>query len=176
LEEIMSIRIPLWISAIVCVAACGGGEKAQNQATGASTSVATPATGASTSVATPGAAGAVAAMPATGASHAVQMVQDAASYHFSPANITVKQGDAVTFTVSSGLPHNVTFWPDSIPPGAAAQLSANMPNATAPLTGPLLANVGATYTISFAGVPPGVYKMYCTPHLQYGMKATITVQ
>ena len=34
-------------------------------------------------------------------------------------------------------------------------------------------NIGA---ISFAGVPAGVYKIYCTPHLALGMKGAVTVQ
>ncbi|HTR78826.1 MAG TPA: plastocyanin/azurin family copper-binding protein [Gemmatimonadaceae bacterium] len=159
----MSTRVPVWIPALLCLAACGGGEK-------------TPAAGASTSTATPAPAASVAAMPATGVTHAVQMVQDASGYHYSPAAVTVKEGDAIAFTVASGIPHNVTFWPDSIPAAGQAQLNANMPNTTTLLTGPLLTAVGQSYTISFAGVTPGVYKMYCTPHLQYGMKGTITVQ
>jgi len=104
------------------------------------------------------------------------MVGDANGYHYDPASLTIKSGDAVKWTVVSGPPHNVSFWQDSIPAAAVSQLTANMTNATTPLTSPLFNNPGESYTISFAGVPAGTYKYYCTPHLMLGMKATLTVQ
>jgi plastocyanin len=104
------------------------------------------------------------------------MLGDASGYRFNPTSLTIKRGDAVRFTNVSGGPHNVTFWPDSIPPGAQATLSANMPGTTAPLTGPLLLTPNQTYTVSFANVPAGTYKFYCTPHLALGMKAALQVQ
>ena len=104
------------------------------------------------------------------------MLGDATGYRFDPATVTIKKGDAVRWTVVSGPPHNVTFWPDSIPQGASAQLGANMPQTMAPLSGPLESTIGGTYTVSFAGVPAGTYKYYCTPHLAMGMKGQVTVQ
>jgi plastocyanin len=112
------------------------------------------------------------------------MVGDAKGYREDPGNVTVKVGDAVQWINVSGGPHNVSFWPDSIPSGAQAQLDANMPNQTGAgaaqklgtLTGPLLVGVNDTYTISFAGVKPGVYKYFCTPHLVEAMRGTVTVQ
>ena len=76
----------------------------------------------------------------------------------------------------SGPPHNVSFWPDSIPTGAAASLTSAMANQTSPLTGPLLTQQNETYTMSIAGAPKGTYCYFCTPHLAMGIKATITVQ
>ncbi len=122
------------------------------------------------------AAPAAAAAPATGATHDVQMLGDATGYRFNPASLTIKRGDAVRWTMVSGGPHNVTFWPDSIPPGAQAPLAANMPNQMTPLSGPLLINPNQTYTVSFANVPVGTFKYFCTPHLALGMKAVIQVQ
>ena len=87
-----------------------------------------------------------------------------------------KQGDAVKWTVVSGPPHNVSFYADSIPSGAQAQLSANMPNPMSPLTSPLFNNPGESYTVSFKGVPKGTYKYFCTPHQALGMHAQLTVQ
>ena len=104
------------------------------------------------------------------------MIGDATGYRFEPTTLTIKAGDAVRWTVVSGPPHNVTFWPDSIPQGSNVQLQANMPNTMAPLTGPLDSTIGGTYTISFAGIPAGTYKYFCTPHLALGMKAQLTVQ
>ncbi len=116
------------------------------------------------------------AAPISGKTVPVQMIGDAKGYRFEPNHITVKVGDGIKFTNVTGGPHNVTFWADSIPAGAAAQLQANMPNTTSPLTGPLLINANDSYTVSFAGLKPGVYHFYCTPHLALGMIGVITVQ
>jgi plastocyanin len=45
-----------------------------------------------------------------------------------------------------------------------------------PLSGPLITEPNATYTISFGGIKPGAYDYHCTPHLSFGMTGTITVQ
>jgi plastocyanin len=82
----------------------------------------------------------------------------------------------VRFHNKSGGPHNVSFWPDSIPGGAADALKKNMPNQMAPLEGPLLTEPDAVYEVSFAGAPKGDYKMYCLPHLALGMKGKVTVK
>lgn len=160
--------------------ACGGGgEKASDTSTPAAAPANTTATVAPAPAPGAPAAGAAAtgtAQPITGKTWDVKMIGDAQGYRFDPANLTIKKGDGVRFTVVSTPPHNVTFWPDSIPSGASSALQANMPQTMAPLTGPLLMNPNQTYTVSFAGVPAGTYKYYCTPHLAMGMKATITVQ
>jgi plastocyanin len=151
---------------------CGGGEKAPATDTAAA---AAPAAAATTTTA--GAAAATATyMAPTGKTWEVKMLGDAQGYRFDPKDLTIKQGDAVKFIMTSGGPHDVTFWPDSIPAGADAQLNANMPNHTADLTAPMAINPNETYTVSFAGVPEGTYKYYCTPHLAMGMVAKITVQ
>jgi plastocyanin len=162
-------------------AACGGGVKnASDTAGGASAAQPAPAAGASATAG--GAAGAAAApgtaaaKPATGKTWEVKMVGDGATYKFEPASLTIKQGDAVKWTVVSGPPHNVSFWADSIPKGAESQLAANMPNPMSPLTSQMFNNPGESYTVSFAGVPAGTYKYFCTPHLALGMRGTLTVQ
>ena len=113
---------------------------------------------------------------ATAANVTIEMVGDANGYHFVPSSATVHVGDVVKFVVKVGGPHNVTFWPDSIPAGAQKQLQANMTGTTGPLTSSLLINTGDATTVSFAGVPPGTYKFYCMPHLALGMKGQIIVQ
>lgn len=163
--------------------ACGGGDKSASGDNAASatkdttaTAAATPATSAA---ATPGAAApaaTAAAAPITGKTVEVKMIGDDKGYRFEPATITIKVGDGIKFTNVAGGPHNVSFWADSVPAGAAAALAANMPNSTSPLVGPLLINPNDTYTVSFAGTKPGSYKLYCTPHLALGMKGVITVQ
>jgi plastocyanin len=115
-------------------------------------------------------------MAATGKTWEVKMIGDASGYKYDPATLTIKQGDAVKWTVVSGPPHNVSFYADSIPAGAQTQLAANMPNPMSPLTSPLFNNPNESYTVSFAGVAKGVYKYFCTPHQALGMHAQLTVQ
>ena len=112
----------------------------------------------------------------TGAEVTIEMVGDASGYRFVPASVTAHVGDVVRFVNKIGGPHNITFWPDSIPAGAQRQLQSGMANTTGPLTGPLLINPGDATTVSLAGVAPGTYKFYCMPHLALGMKGQIIVQ
>jgi plastocyanin len=165
----------------IATLACGGEKLSTDSAAMKAAASSTPAAGNASGApaspsAAPSAAPAGAPAPATGATHDIQMVGDASGYRFNPPTITIKRGDAVRWTNASGGPHNVTFWPDSIPADAQGQLTANMPNTTAPLTGPLLLTPNQTYTVSFANVAAGTYKYFCTPHLALGMKAVITVQ
>jgi plastocyanin len=189
-EAMMIHREPMHICTLAltlaALAACGGEPPPTDSAAlkAASTSSA-PAAGSAPAAsntpagspsAAPSTGPTAAPAPATGATHDVQMLGDASGYRFNPASLTIKRGDAVRWTNVSGGPHNVTFWPDSIPAGAQTPLAANMPGQTTPLAGPLLLTPNQTYTISFANVPAGTYKYYCTPHLALGMKATIQVQ
>lgn len=143
---------------LAVMVACGGGEKA-------------PAADTTQTAAPPAAGGG-----AAGTTHDVNMVlEGASSYRFVPADLTVKPGDKVVFHNVSGGPHNVAFWPDSIPAGAQAILAPQIPNPIGPLSSELLVDPNATLSISFAGAPPGVYKFTCTPHMAMGMHGQITV-
>ena len=139
----------------IVLAACGGEKKADDQSTTAAPEQ--PA----------------AAPAAAGATHDVNMVLEGSSYKFDPADLTIKSGDVVNFHNKSGGPHNVSFWADSIPAGAAEPLKAGMPDQMAPLEGPLLTEPDAVYKVSFAGAPAGDYKFYCLPHLALGMKGKL---
>ena len=107
-----------------------------------------------------------------GKTHDVNMVLDGSKYKYDPDNLTIQSGDVVRYHNKSGGPHNVSFWPDSIPTGAADVLKKNMPNQMAPLEGPLLTEPDAVYKVSFAGAPKGDYKFYCLPHLALGMRGS----
>jgi plastocyanin len=147
----------------LALVACGGGEKkADNQQT-TTTPEQQPAQEA------PAPAG-------NAKTHDVNMVLDGSNYKFDPSTLVIKAGDVVRYHNKSGGPHNVSFWPDSVPGGAADALKKNMPNQMAPLEGPLLTDPDATYEVSFAGAPKGLYKFYCLPHLALGMKGNLTVQ
>jgi plastocyanin len=104
------------------------------------------------------------------------MVLDGSSYKYIPDALVIKAGDVVRFHNKGGGPHNVSFWPDSIPRGAAAALQGGMPNQAAPLEGPLLVDPEAVYQVSFVGAPAGVYGFYCLPHSAMGMSGHITVE
>ena len=104
------------------------------------------------------------------------MVLEGSSYKYVPDQLTIKSGDVVRFHNVSGGPHNVAFWADSIPAGAADALKEGMPDQMAPLEGSLITEPNAVYTVSFKGAPAGEYKYYCLPHLALGMKAKLTVQ
>ena len=142
---------------LAVMVACGGGDNAPAADT--------------TQAAAPPAAGGEA-----GTTHNVNMVlEGATSYKFVPAELTVKPGDRVVFHNVSGGPHNVAFWPDSIPAGAQAVLAPQIPNPIGPLSSELLVDPNATLAISFAGAPNGEYKFTCTPHMAMGMNGKITV-
>jgi plastocyanin len=158
------------VSSVLALGACGGGGEQKAD------SAATPAVDTTAQAATTPAAPAGAAAAITGTTHEVKMVGDEKGYRFEPADITVKAGDGIKFTMVSGGPHNVAFDPATIPADVKPQLSANMPNQQGELSSPLFSNAGESYIISFANVKPGQYPYHCTPHLAMGMKGTITVQ
>jgi plastocyanin len=116
-----------------------------------------------------------AAPAASGATHNVNMVLEGAAYLYVPAQLTIRTGDVVVFHNVSGGPHNVQFYPDSIPAGALEVLNATMPDRMGDVAGPLLVEPNATYTISFAGAPVGEYAFMCLPHLAMNMVGKITV-
>jgi plastocyanin len=154
----------------VALAACGGGQKTQDQPAAGGTSDQQTTGGASEQAPT-------AAAPAgTGKTHDVNMVLDGSKYKFDPDNITIQSGDVVRYHNKSGGPHNVSFWADSIPSGAGDVLKKNMPDQMAPLEGPLLTEPEAVYQVSYAGAPKGEYKYYCLPHLALGMHGKVTVK
>jgi plastocyanin len=157
------------LASAAVLGACGGGEKPAADTTKAPPAAAAPAP-------TP-TAGALAPIAATGATVEVKMISDDKGYRFEPANITIKSGQAVKFTmVGVGGPHNVAFDPATVPADSKDQLNANMVGQISELSSALVMNAGEAITISFGGIKPGVYPFHCTPHLAMGMKGTITVQ
>jgi plastocyanin len=174
-------------ASVFVLGACAGGDKNASKtdttaaAAPAATTTAAPADTTAAASAAPAAApagGAVAAAPATGKTIDVKMLGDEKGYRFDPANITVKEGDAIKFTNVSGGPHSVGFDPAKVPATVQPQLGANMPgdHSMGALEGPMLLQPNETYVISFAKIPAGTYDFHCTPHLALGMKGVITVQ
>lgn len=148
----------MWSAAVLALGALACGEKKQEQAP-ASEAAPPPA----------------AAEP-TGPVVEVKMTGGGNTFQFEPATITVPAGGTARFVNVSGGPHNVAFWPDSVPAGAADKLNAAMANRMDNLSGPFLINPNDHYDISFAGLPAGTYKGFCTPHVALKMKFTLTLQ
>jgi len=138
--------------------ACGGEKKADQTQTPAGQPAATPAAP----------AGPVVEVKMTGNGSTIAA--------FEPKTLTIAPGTTVRFINVSGGMHNIAFWGDSIPAGAAAVLTAGMPNTIDNLSGQFLMQPNDKYDVSFANAPTGTYKGYCVPHVALGMKIAITVK
>jgi len=169
-EFSMRFKVLAVATSAFALAACGGGEKkAEDTAAAAAPAMEAPA------AAAPAAAGAMAAMPITGTTHTVNMIGDEKGYRFEPAEITVKAGDGIKFISVKGGPHNVAFDPATAG-ASAAQITANMPEASGDLTGKMLVTDGDAWTMSFGGVAAGTYTVICTPHQAMNMVMKVIVQ
>lgn len=167
------------VASVAMLGACAGGDKNNAADTvGVATdtaAVAAPAPAAAPAGTSTGGAGTPA--PITGTTHEVKMVGDAKGYRFEPANITVKSGDGIKFTVVSGGPHNVAFDPATTPADSKAQLDANIgSDKMGELSSAMKMNPGESITVSFGNIKAGTYPYNCTPHLAMGMKGVVTVQ
>lgn len=106
----------------------------------------------------------------------VKMTGEGNTFQFEPSVINAPVGATLQFVNVTGGPHNVSFYPDSVPAGAVDLLNAAMPNRMDNLVGPFLINAGDHYDISLTGMPKGTYKGFCTPHQALGMTFTLNVQ
>src|SRR5437867_12442033 len=165
-SEDISMRLTaLTLLLAVGAVACGGGNKPDASQAAA----AVPATAnAAAAPAAPATAAVVVEVKMTG--------NGTTKAAFEPATLALKTGTTVRFINVSGGPHNVAFYGDSIPKGAADALKKGMPNPMGDLTGPFLTQPNEKYDVSFAGAPADVYKGYCMPHVALGMHITITMQ
>lgn len=96
---------------------------------------------------------------------------------FAPARVEATVGDTLVFELLSGGPHNVAFDPDSIPAGARQALARNLGADARFLVVPeMLIDRGETLVLPLAGLPPGTYRFYCTPHLGGGMEGRLVLR
>jgi len=95
----------------------------------------------------------------------VKLGSDSGGLVFVPDALTVKSGEAVTFTNNAGFPHNIVFDEDEAPDGVNVESLSREDYLNAP---------GETYTVKFDKA--GTYGYYCEPHRGAGMKGKITVQ
>ena len=154
------MRVTSMVAGLALVlAACAGGDNADNQATTADT----------------GAMGTPAATTPAGTTHEVQMTMVDGQPRFVPAQVNVKAGDVVRFVNKEGGPHNVAFWADSMPAGGAEAIQVADPMAA--LTSQMLMEANAAVTVTVAAnAPTGTYKFVCQPHQAQGMTGALTVQ
>lgn len=101
---------------------------------------------------------------AGGQVHVVKMVTDGTGNLFQPAELTVKKGDVIRYTLESGV-HNAHFVADS------------NPNMTGFPTKPsdFLQLPGQTIDLKVSA-PAGSYYYQCDPHAALGMVGRVTVQ
>jgi plastocyanin len=152
-QMINRVRLtPLFVSAVVALAACGGGEKASEQTPAATPPASAPSAGGPL---TPGPGGKVIT---------IEMTTDAQGVNkFVPNNLEAHQGDVLRFTLGTGV-HNVSFPADSNPPGA-----------TLPGPSQLLQLPGQTHDVAVS-FPPGKYYFQCDPHALLGMTGRLEVE
>ena len=150
------------VASALVLSGCGGGDRQAAEQPGTQA----------------GATGEAQAAAVTGTVHDVRMLGDERGYRYDPAQITVRQGDGIRWVLVSGPPHDVNFDENRIQGQARSQLNANMPNQVQPnsLQSPMMMQDNESYTVSFANVPPGTYEYICTPHIQQGMRGSVTVQ
>jgi plastocyanin len=111
---------------------------------------------------------AVAAAPAEAATVSIKMGSDAGMLVFEPANVTIKPGDTVQFTINKVPPHNVIFNPKLVP-GADKALAKS-------LSHPKMGMDGQAFDVTFPkDAPAGDYSFFCAPHQGAGMAGKITV-
>jgi plastocyanin len=146
----------------VILAACGGEKKTMDQ----------PAAG--DSAGAPDQSAPAAAPAATGKTHDVSMEFDGKTYKYVPDQLTIGPNDVVKYHNKSGGPHNVSFWEDSIPKGAASHIV--VPEPIGPLASKLAVAPDEVLEVKFNDAPKGDYKFYCTPHVAFAMKGKLSVQ
>ncbi len=105
----------------------------------------------------------------------IKMITQDGKQVFEPAKLTIQAGDTVSWLAVSGS-HNVGFWADSVPKGAVELLRKAMPDTIAPLLGVRKPTKGDTYEVVLTGMPKGIYKYYCKPHLNKMMVAELTIK
>jgi plastocyanin len=116
-------------------------------------------------------------VPIDGVTHRVQVRVGMQGQRFTPARLVATVGDSLRFELESGGPHNVAFDADSIPPGALEQLARNLGTEPRFLVTPqMLIDRGETFTLSLAGLPPGTYPFFCTPHFGSGMRGELVLR
>jgi plastocyanin len=96
-------------------------------------------------------------------------------YRFSPAQITARPGDVLSFRVASGAPHSIVFEGSGLSETARAALNGAMARRSADLSSPLLTAEGTEYRMVVPAIAPGTYSFFCLPHRAYDMRGQLRI-
>jgi plastocyanin len=96
-------------------------------------------------------------------------------YRFSPAQVTARPGDVLSFKVTSGAPHSIVFEGLGLSETARAALNGAMTRRSADLSSPLLTAEGTEYRIVVPAIAPGTYGFFCLPHRAYDMRGQLRI-
>jgi plastocyanin len=150
-----STIVRLMIPTIFMLAACAGEKKTETADASPSAPVAAQAAGDLGENLTPDPGGKIIA---------VQMLtDDQGNNRFDPAEIEAHRGDAIRFTLKTGV-HNMHFLPDS-----------NSVQDGLPPASQLLQLPGQAVDLKVT-MPEGKYYLQCDPHAALGMKAKLEVE
>lgn len=111
--------------------------------------------------------------------HEVRMVGSVdGGFRFEPVNLTIKAGDTVRWINGSGFPHNVAFYADRIPQGAAGVIESMMPadGKLGPMNGRIVSELGDAFEMGFVNAPSGTYHYFCVVQEAMGMVGTLTIE
>ena len=152
-----SIRLRLaTLAALIGLAACGGEPKTATEKAPPAAVNASPATSAfSASPLTPDPGGKVVT---------IELYSDAVGNYFKPAEVHVKAGDVIRYTLKVGV-HNVHFLADSNAGRASYPQSPS----------DMLQLPGQTLDLAVK-MPAGTYYFQCDPHAALGMKGHVIVE
>jgi plastocyanin len=95
-------------------------------------------------------------------------------YRFSPAQVTARPGDVLSFKVASGAPHSIVFEGSGLSETARAALNGAMTRRSADLSSPLLTE-GAEYRMVVPAIGPGTYSFFCLPQRAYDMRGQLRI-
>jgi plastocyanin len=96
-------------------------------------------------------------------------------YRFSPAQVTARSGDVLSFKVASGPPHSIVFEGSGMSETARAALNGAMTRRSADLSSPLLTAEGTEYRMVVPAIAPGTYSFFCLPHRAYDMRGQLRI-
>jgi plastocyanin len=97
------------------------------------------------------------------------------TYRFSPAQVSARPGDVLSFKVANGAPHSIVFEGSGMSETARAALNGAMTRRSADLSSPLLTAEGAEYRMVVPAIAPGTYSFFCLPHRAYDMRGRLRV-
>ncbi len=98
-----------------------------------------------------------------------------AGFRFVPDRVSLRPGDVLEFSVTSGGPYVVAFEPAGLDPRVRSQLATAMQDRTGELRSPVLSGSGARFRLALPALPRGSYRFIALTHVAYRMAGVLTV-